>query len=229
VFVRDRKLGTTRRVSVSSTGAQANADISRLKAAAISSDGRYVAFSSLASNLVPDDTNTTSDVFVRDRKRDTTRRVSVSSTGTQANGDSLESTISSDGRYVAFGSGASYLVPGDTNVAFDVFIRDRKRDTTRRVSVSETEAQAIEGSVESAAISSDGRYVAFVSYASHSITGDTNIAYDVFVRDGCWAPPAGSACPRPKPRPSRAASSRRRSVRTAGTWRSDRTRRTWCG
>ena len=130
---------TTRRVSVSSTGAEGN-DQSRDPA--ISSDGRYVAFGSDASNLVPGDTNESRDVFVRDRKLGTTRRVSVSSTETQGNSVSFGlPAISSDGRYVAFGSDASNLVPGDTNRSADVFVRDRKLGITRRVSVSSTETQ----------------------------------------------------------------------------------------
>ena len=96
---------------------------------------------SSASNLVPGDTNAAQDVFVRDRKLGTTRRVSVSSTEAQGNSASFDPAISSAGRYVAFGSYASNLVPGDTNGAIDVFVRDRKLGTTRRVSVSSTGAQ----------------------------------------------------------------------------------------
>ncbi len=181
VFVRDRRLGTTRRVSVSGTEAQGHRDS---YGPAISSDGRYVAFISGASNLVPGDTNDTGEVFIRDRKLGTTRRVSVSSTEAQGNSGSSGPAISSDGRYVAFGSEASNLVPGDTNRAQDVFVRDRKLGTTRRVNVSSTEAQgnSNQGSA-AAAISSDGRYVSFGSHASNLVPGDTNDTRDVFVRD----------------------------------------------
>ncbi len=162
VFVRDRKLGTTRRVSVSSTETQGNSVSFGLPA--ISSDGRYVAFGSDASNLVPGDTNRSADVFVRDRKLGTTRRVSVSSTETQGNSPVSfgPPAISSAGRYVAFGSDASNLVSGDTNGSADVFVRDRKLGTTRRVSVSSTGAQGDSGSF-GPVISSRGRYVSFSS------------------------------------------------------------------
>jgi Tol biopolymer transport system component len=121
-FVRDRWTGTTSLMSVSGTGEPAN---SNSYFPAISADGRYVTFVSWASNLVPGDTNDTDDVFVHDRRTGTTSRVSVSGTGEQATGDSRDPAISADGRYVAFGSAASNLVPGDTNDAADVFVRDR--------------------------------------------------------------------------------------------------------
>jgi hypothetical protein len=91
---------------------------------AISGDGRYVAFDSLASNLVGGDTNAVTDVFVRDRQLGATARVSVDSAGSQGTGISNSSTISASGRYVAFESQATDLVPGDTNGFKDVFFRD---------------------------------------------------------------------------------------------------------
>src|SRR5436305_1591988 len=102
----------TRRVSLSSTGAQANGDSLH---AAISADGRVVAFESVATNLVGGDTNAVSDVFVRDRKTHKTKRVSVSSAGAQGNDLSESASISADGRFVAFESVATNLVGGDTN------------------------------------------------------------------------------------------------------------------
>jgi hypothetical protein len=134
VFVRDRVAQVTRRVSVGPGGQQSNGG-SFLPA--ISADGRFVAFNSLASNLVPPgvDTNNTGDVFVRDRKVQVTRRVSVGPGGQQANGDNFEPAISAHGRFVAFTSEASNLVAGDTNATYDVFVRDRKAQVTRRVSV----------------------------------------------------------------------------------------------
>ncbi len=180
VFVRDRKLGTTGRVSLSGTETQGNGDVD-FEAPAISSAGRYVSFGSAASNLVPGDTNDTSDVFVRDRELGTTRRVSVSSTGAQGNRGSGDPAISSAGRYVSFRSDASNLVAGDTAGAVDVFVRDRKLGTTRRVSVSSTGAQGNSFSFEPA-ISSRGRYVSFSSDASNLVAGDTNGAFEVFVR-----------------------------------------------
>ena len=100
------------RVSVAADGTQGNGTSS---APRLSADGRYVAFCSDASNLVPGDTNGVSDVFVYDRQTDTIERVSVAADGTQGNGNSYGASISADGRYVAFHSAASNLVPGDTN------------------------------------------------------------------------------------------------------------------
>ena len=112
IFVHDRQTGVTERVSVSSGGAQGNWGADE---PSISADGRYVAFPSLASNLVAGDTNLVLDVFVHDRQSGVTERVSVSSSGTQGNSDSFEAFISADGRYVGFTSWASNLVAGDTN------------------------------------------------------------------------------------------------------------------
>jgi Tol biopolymer transport system component len=178
VFVGDRVTGTTERVSVSSSGTQAN---SRSMSPAISADGRYVAFNSDARNLVAGDTNRAQDVFVHNRSTGTTRRVSKSSSGTQANQRSSTGGISADGRYVAFESWASNLVAGDTNDRSDVFVRDRATGTTQRVSVSSAGTQANQGSWDPA-VSADGRYVAFGSYASNLVAGDTNDVGDVFLR-----------------------------------------------
>jgi Tol biopolymer transport system component len=151
---------------------------------AISADGRFVAFVSRASNLVAGDTNGTWDVFVRDRKAQVTRRVSVGPGGQQANGRSWEPAISADGRFVTFESRASNLVVGDTNGSLDVFLRDRKAQVTRRVSVGPGGQQANDDTFSSApAISADGRFVAFFSLASNLVAGDTNGHEDVFVRD----------------------------------------------
>ena len=178
IFVRDQTRGKTRLVSVSSSGRQSN---NQSFSPAISANGRYITFESRAANLVHHDTNKTRDVFVRDVRRHTTKRVSVSSSGHQGNGDSDTPAISANGRYIAFASHAN-LVHGDTNHLTDVFVRDRKRHTTRRVSVSSREHQGNKGS-SSPTISADGRYIAFDSGASNLVHGDTNRASDVFVRD----------------------------------------------
>jgi Tol biopolymer transport system component len=187
VFVRDRLLGTTERVSVSSSEAQADGNSAF---AAISADGRYVAFVSEATNLVPDDTNaqpgqpwTGTDVFVRDRLDGTTERASLTSAGQQSMTYGIENVaISPDGTSVAFSTGAEDLVPGDTNIVQDVFLRDLEAGTTERVSISDGEAQ---GNYLSSgmSLSADGRYVAFASYAGNLVAGDTNGWWDVFVRD----------------------------------------------
>ncbi|GGM64659.1 hypothetical protein GCM10011608_57580 [Micromonospora sonchi] len=100
-----------------------------------STGGRYVLFHSLASDLVPGDTNQVDDVFVRDRRAGTTVRASVATGGAQGNADSDSALISGQGRFVVFGSAASNLVPGDSNGTGDVFVRDLRAGTTVRVSV----------------------------------------------------------------------------------------------
>ena len=179
VFVRDRKLHKTIRVSVSSAGVQGDnisADPS------ISANGRIVAFVSLADNLGPGDSNAFLDVYARDRKLHKTARVSVGTAGQQGNNDSYVPSISADGRYVAFESDASTLVPGDSNGHTDVFVRDRKLHKTVRVSVGTTGVQG-NGPSYVPSISADGRYVAFTSDASNFVAGDSNGYSDVFVRD----------------------------------------------
>jgi len=171
--------GITAIVSISSTGILGNAN--SLKPS-ISADGRFVAFESYATNLVPGDTNAMSDVFVRDRLLGATERVSVGSAEEQADADSSAPSISGDGRNVAFYSNAANLVASDTNGMGDVFVRDRLTETTERISVSTTGEQA-DSDCWQACISSDGRFVAFQSYASNVVEGDTNNWMDVFVRD----------------------------------------------
>jgi len=172
-------VGATIRVSVDSASVQGDGASHE---AAPSADGRYVAFQSAASNLVPDDTNGRDDIFIRDLQTGTTQRVSVSSGGVEGNSDSLHPAVSDDGRYVAFDSNASNLVSGDTNGWVDAFVRDRQTNSTERVSVSSAEVQANNTSWYPA-VSGDGRYVAFQSFASNLVSGDTNNVEDVFVRD----------------------------------------------
>ena len=197
IFVFDRQIGITERVSVSSgnPGGQANGascevspkDGDAVEVPSISSDGRYVVFSSSASNLVSGDTNGLRDVFVRDRARCTTTRISVSSSGAQANGVCYYPSISADGNRAVFVSDATNLVTGDTNGAPDVFMRDISSGKTSRVNVSSANAQAV-GSPNSdvditAWISGDGEHVAFVSGGANLVPSDENENYDVFVRD----------------------------------------------
>jgi Tol biopolymer transport system component len=184
VFVRDQVSGYTTRVSVGSGGAQANGvSISP----AISADGRYIAYQSLASNLVAGDTNSKSDVFVHDRATGTTTRVSVATDGTQANNNSQLPAISADSRYVAFSSDANNLVAGDTNGCDDVFVHDRDTGATTRVNVATNGAQANENCIDNpltlgVAISADGHYVAFDSTANNLVAGGAG-PRDVFVHD----------------------------------------------
>ena len=180
VFVHDCQTGQTTRVSVKSNGEQA-----RYGGVypSISGNGRFVAFQSLARDLVDGDTNGKMDVFVHDRETGQTTRVSVSSSGEEGNDISWSPRISADGRYVAFESIASNLVEGDTNEGWDVFMHDRRQPgQTTRVSVS---SSGEEGNGESKwhDISPDGRYVAFSSEADNLVDGDTNENMDVFVHD----------------------------------------------
>ncbi len=245
IFVRDRLAGTTEIVSVNASGDESEGG-ETFGSPSISADGRFVAFQSRATNLVPNDTNENTDVFLRDRHLQTTQRASVGPGGVQANsasgspaisgngqflaftsnatnlgatqlttsqghvfvrdlttgtnerasvsfsdpsGESLSSlaSMSRSGRYVVFQGFASTLVPGDTNQAPDVFVRDLVNDVTRRVSVS---SGGVEGSGSSGpfgpAISSNGQHVAFASFASDLVPQDKNKVADVFVRAN-WA------------------------------------------
>jgi len=179
VFVHDTSTGITSRVLVSTAGTEGNANITN---SAISSDGRYVVFESLANNLVANDGNNKSDVFVRNTVSNITSRVSVSSAGTEGDWHSSRPAISSDGRYVAFQSDAENLVVNDTNLRSDIFIRDTVGIITSRVSVSSTGTQGNSASVNPS-ISSDGRYVAFSSLAGNLVANDTVSAEDVFAHN----------------------------------------------
>ena len=178
IFVRDRQIGTTERVSLSSSGAQANG---MCYTTSISADGRFVAFQSDATNLVPGDTNSCSDVFVRDRLNGTTERISVDSAGVQGNAESEFPAISGDGRYIAFISLAGNLTSDDTNGAWDVFAHDRQTGITERISVGSPTGWG--GFYRAPSISFDGRCVAFRSPANDLVPGDTNGLDDIFVRD----------------------------------------------
>jgi TolB protein len=160
---RDGAAPTTIRVSVSSAGEQANRDVLLW---GISADGRYVLMDSAASNLVPRDTNGVSDVFLRDVTAGQTVRVSVSSSGSQANASSrFPGAMTPDGRFVVFDSRASNLSVGkDTNGAEDVFVRDRELGSTRRVSIPPAGGQFSRFDSHGAAISADGRFVLFSHY-----------------------------------------------------------------
>jgi hypothetical protein len=171
--------GVVGRPSVSTGGTQGNGDS---LFPAISSNGRFVAYGSSATNLVSGDTNSENDVFVRDRQNGTTERVSVSIHGTQGNGGSQRPATSGSGRYVAFESFASNLVDGDSNGSSDVFVRDRKNGTTKLVSVASGGVQSNSYS-QGALISAHGRYVTFESGATNLVSGDTNGTGDVFLRD----------------------------------------------
>lgn len=184
VFVHDRVSAETTLVSVSSGGRQANGASGF---PTISADGRVVAFTSSASDLVSGDTNRKLDVFVRDRQTGKTERVSVSGRGRQANGHSEEPAIGGNGRYVTFATNASNLVRGDSNGLEDVFVRDLRAGRTQRVSVNsrgkQSRGSATHSGSNGPSISADGRFVVFHSDASNLVRRDTNRVFDIFVRD----------------------------------------------
>jgi Tol biopolymer transport system component len=179
IFVRDRLAGTTTIVSVDSAGVQGNGDS---ETGTLSPDGRYAAFRSRASNLVPGDTNGEWDVFVHDLQSGVTERVNLGPGGAQAHGDSYVTSLSFDGRYVLFSSLASDLVPGDTNNERDIFVRDRQLGLTRRVSVDSAGVQS-NGDSHAGFLSADGRFATFVSVATNLVALDTNGVQDVFVHE----------------------------------------------
>ena len=184
ICVRDLHENRTFLASVSSSGGLAT---SYSDASVISANGRYVVFETESTGLVPGDTNSETDVFVRDIQNGVTERVSVSSSEAQANGGSFNSSISADGRFVVFHSYANNLVAGDTNGESDVFIRDRLAGTTERITVDSSGSQANSYSYVTAGepntVSPDGRFVVFISDASNLVDGDTNGEWDVFIRD----------------------------------------------
>jgi flagellin-like hook-associated protein FlgL len=182
VFMKDTLTGTTIRISTDSYGNQAAGDSLN---GLISADGRYVMFNSTASNLVAGDTNGNTDVFIKDIVTGLTTVVSTASEGTLGNNQSQGRAISADGRYAIILSAATNLVSGDTNARFDYFIKDTATGNTTRINTDSAGGQTT-GNVNpfySAAISADGRYVAFDSSASNLVTGDTNGQRDAFLKD----------------------------------------------
>jgi Tol biopolymer transport system component len=183
VFMRDLGAQTTTRISVSQAGVEADGSSS---APRISADGRFVAFASQATNLVAGDTNGESDVFVRDLQTGALERISVAAAGEPADGPSEGPALSADGRYVAFASTSSNLIPGENGAGatkvWDVYRRDRTAGTTVRVSANLSGGKG-DGHSFAPAISADGRYVAFASHARNLITSDLNERPDVYVRD----------------------------------------------
>ncbi len=177
VYLHDRQLGTTELISVPSSGSTGNSNSGKT-GIDVSRDGRYVVYSSEATNLVSGDTNGAEDVFVRDRKLGTTTRISVDSSGTQGNGQSTQASMSCDGAIVAFHSGSNNLVSGDTNSRVDTFI-------VNRVGGHEVTNITIGGDLSSASsvapvVSCDGGTVAYISSATNLVAGDTNSYMDAF-------------------------------------------------
>lgn len=176
VFWHDTLTGMTSSISVDALGNQG--DFSSITPS-ISTDGRFIAFESRATNLVPGDTNNARDIFVRDVLNGITTGVSVDVFGNQVSRSSFAPTISGDGRFVAFDSFDPLLVPGDSNGTNDIFVRDLLNNATTRISVN---SQGLEGNLSSfnPAISVSGEVV-FDSFATNLVVGDNNNSRDVFV------------------------------------------------
>jgi hypothetical protein len=179
VFVFDRKSEKTELVSVASDGTQGDGDSHNGR---MTGNGRFVVFQSAATNLVPGDTNEQVDVFVRDLRKGTTVRISTTEDGTEADEGCAWPNISANGRYIAYRSSATTLVPGDTNGVGDVFVFDRKRRTTERASFRSDGSQTTETVIRHT-ISPSGRFVAFVSAEDGIVPDDSNGLIDVFVVD----------------------------------------------
>ncbi len=170
VYLRDRTNGTTALVSVNLSGvAGGNSDSLPVD---VSTNGRYGVFESSASDLVPNDTNNASDIFVRDLVSGTTALVSINTNGVPGNGTSRTPAMTPDGHFVAFVSAATDLVPDDTNRIADVFVRDLQAGTTVLASVGAlaTNSTYLDSS-EAPAVSAEGRYVAFFSTATNLVSG----------------------------------------------------------
>jgi hypothetical protein len=198
LFVHDRQNGQTARVSLATGGTESLGGASQN--GQLTPDGRFVVFDSFATNLVPGDTNATSqggggrDIFVHDRNNGTTERASVDSAGNQGFCNALPSggvecnsfsgTISADGRFVAFSSYAQNLAPG-VNTFSNVYVRDRQSGTTTRISIGSQPNGNTNADSLGAAISADGNFVVFESQASDLVTdnlvADTNGVSDIFV------------------------------------------------
>lgn len=198
VFVRDRQAGQTVQASAASNGDLANAWSAY---PAISGNGRLIAFRSDASNLVPDDTNNTYDVFVRDLQTNQTQRVTLAYDGTQEAINSAVSpgAFSADGRFIVF-EAYSRLTSDDTNNFSDIFVRDLQNGQIALVSKTHNGASANQHSFR-AAISADGQYITFLSKAWNLVPGDTNQYDDIFVTTNPLAP---------RPSPPNAAPTRNR-------------------
>ncbi len=183
VFLRDSASNTTTLVSVNLAGTGGGNGNSL--PFGISTNGQFVLFESAAGNLVANDTTNAQEIFVRDVVNGTTTLVSVNTNGVSGSGESRDPVMTPDGRYVAFTSAATDLVPGDTNNIPDVFVRDMQSNSTTLVSVGAMPTSSSSfsaGSSETPEITPDGRYVAFYSTATNLVSGVTT-AGEIYVRD----------------------------------------------
>lgn len=188
IFVHDRQTGETVRVSTSATGTQGDDHAS---SGVISGDGNFVAFDTDATNMVPDDSNASLDVFRVDISElflnpnggYPIERVSLSNTEDEGNDESTDAAMSLEGRFVGFASEADNLVPNDNNGYRDVFVRDMNTGTTERVSVTNAGGGGNGVSYDPDLSSSNARYVVYESLASNLAPTDTNGVSDIFLRD----------------------------------------------
>ena len=163
IFARDMTTGVTELINVGVGGADPD---SSAGAPSVSADGRFVVYTSNASNLVPGDVNGKQDIFLHDRQTGATDLISISTLGVQANSECWDPAVSADGRYVVFNTIASSLVAGDTNIYPDIFLRDRVTGQTTKITQSHDGSGANNQS-DNASLSDDGRYIAFRSWASN--------------------------------------------------------------
>ncbi|MFA6002373.1 MAG: calcium-binding protein, partial [Thermoleophilia bacterium] len=181
VFLKDTQTGETKRISTDAAGAQGDRES---RHPSISADGRFIAFNSGASNIVPGDTNGVADIFVKDTRTGAVAQASSSAGGERGDNNSDFPAISADGRFVAFMSDATNLVADDTNGKMDVFIKDMQTGTIARVSADASGVQGDDTSgYGSLAISAAGRFVAFDSGATNLVPGDENGKRDIFLKD----------------------------------------------
>ncbi len=178
VFLLDRQTGVMSRVNLTTTGDEADRPSQR---PVISADGNVIAYESLATNLTPDDTNDTTDVFVYSRENGDVERVSVSTDNQTGNGPSGMAAISADGQLIVFASFADTLALDDDNHSLDIFLRARGQGITE--SISSRPGLLANGPSNNPEISADGRYITFDSVATNLIAGDTNTAIDIFLYD----------------------------------------------
>jgi Tol biopolymer transport system component len=178
IFVTDMQTGLVELASRAPDGSEGNG---HSYTPVLSADGRYLAFSSYATNLVAGDTNGRKDVFLLDRQTGTMTLISRPASG-QSNGNSDTPDISADGRYIAFVSFATNLVAGDTNGKADIFVYDRM-DTSLTLDSCAADGTPGDGAAGDPSISADGSYVAFESTAANLVAGDTNRARDIFRKD----------------------------------------------
>jgi len=171
--------GITERISTDSAGMQGNQNSIN---SSISDDGQIVVFDSTSSNLVIGDSNADFDIFAKNRRDNSTYRLSIATDGSQANGPSVDPKVSADGRYVVFSSDASNLVLGDTNSLTDVFLHDISMGITTLISKNDNN-EIGNGTSETATISADGRYIVFVSESTNFSLTDNNITRDIYLHD----------------------------------------------